>query len=220
MCEGESISVHLNKLTETVSEMKSSGEAPSDKEVIAAIFNSLPKFSLSQIAVSQAQKDLTVKFVIFSLKEEGGRREATSKTSVLRVKPGNKEIVCFQCKKHMARNCRSKGVQEQKATCTHSPTERTTPRGHRRGNFKYNKKSDERQMFAIGETNSNLKNHWFTRLRICLVKNKDQVLETKIKVMLQQLKTNLAKLQRPYLQTVAEYSGGEFQWFMEHEGIE
>lgn len=58
--EGESVSKHLNIIMLTLSELKGAGDAPQDRDVIAAIFNSLPESYRSEIAVLSAQKELTV----------------------------------------------------------------------------------------------------------------------------------------------------------------
>lgn len=75
MHKGKSISVHLNKIMKTGSELKSSKEAPSEKEVIAAIFNHLPKGFSSVIAVLKVQQNLSLKFALSFLWEEGNRSE-------------------------------------------------------------------------------------------------------------------------------------------------
>lgn len=69
----------------------------------------------------------------------------SSKTSMLSIKTGNRDIVYYSCK----------GMQEQKATSTYPPTEKVTPSSYARANVKNNKESSH--TFSVGGGNSNIK---------------------------------------------------------------
>lgn len=69
------MSTHLSKAMTIFSDLKASGNILVEKDIIATILNSLPRNYESEIAILQAQKNLTLQNVLSYLGQERYRRD-------------------------------------------------------------------------------------------------------------------------------------------------
>src|SRR5579871_4756911 len=118
--EGSStIQYHINRFTEIYQQLLSMNEPIIDSNYIAALLLSLPESYKYLVTTLEAQKDLTIEFIIGRLIEEDQKQSNDStesqinafatKSTNLKSKSSkvNKDIICHHCKKpgHYIKDC-------------------------------------------------------------------------------------------------------------------
>src|SRR5579871_2216721 len=118
--EGSStIQDHINRFTEIYQQLQSMNKLIMDSSYITMLLLSLPESYKYLITILEAQKDLTIKFVIGRLIKENQKQSNDStesqintfaiKSTNLKSKSSkaNKNIICHHCKKpeHYIKDC-------------------------------------------------------------------------------------------------------------------